>query len=109
MASQVTDMETWLLDNDERIFRYLVYKKMFTPYEQEKAFIDESQFESDRYMFGKIEEAIELGSGEWLIGIRNIDDNNQLCNSISFYRLSDIKLEFFEEDQYKESEDDFDG
>lgn len=94
----ITDMETWVLDESERIYRYQVYKRMFTPYEQKNAFVDESQFESDYYSFGKIEEAVELGNGEWLIGIRQIIDND-LSDSISFYRLGDIQLSVFDDDK----------
>lgn len=101
---QITDMETWLLDNQERIFRYQVYKRLFTPLEQKKAYIDESQFESTRYLFGWIEEAIDLGSGEWLIGIREIVDG-EVTKEVRFHKLSDIKLYLFECDQCMLSDD----
>ena len=74
MAKQITDMETWLLDNEGRIFRYVIYRRMFTPYEQERAFSDESQYEDYHFTFGFIEEAIDLGGGEWLLGFRKIID-----------------------------------
>lgn len=96
--SMITDLETWLLDNGDRIFRYLVYKRMFTPYEQQQAYMDETQFESARYQFGFIEEAIDLGNGEWLIGIREIADN-EVLDSLSYYKLSEIRLSYFECDQ----------
>lgn len=38
MTKQITDIETWLLDNEGRIFRYVIYRRMFTPYEQKHAF-----------------------------------------------------------------------
>ena len=71
-----TDMETWFLDNSDRIYRFVVYKKLFTPYEQDKKFSDESQFEDTHYRFGFIEEAIELGQGEWLLGFREVIRNS---------------------------------
>ena len=37
MPKFITDFETWLLDYGDRLYRYLVYKKMFTPYEQQQA------------------------------------------------------------------------
>lgn len=92
-----TDMETWLSDNSDRIYRFMVYKKLFTPYEQEQRFSDESQFEDTHYRFGFIEEAIELGHGEWLLGLREIIDGE--VYDINYFKLSDIQLSYFEQDQ----------
>lgn len=92
-----TDMETWLSDNSDRIYRFMVYKKLFTPYEQEQKFSDESQFEDTHYRFGFIEEVIELGHGEWLLGLREIIDGE--VYDINYFKLSDIQLSYFEQDQ----------
>lgn len=100
-----TDMETWFCDNSERIYRFVVYKKLFTPYEQERKFADESQFEDTHYRFGLIEEAIELGHGEWLLGFREIIDG-EVCGRIDYFKLSDIQLSYFEEDKDLLCEDD---
>lgn len=100
-----TDMETWFLDNSDRIYRFVVYKKLFTPYEQDKKFSDESQFEDTYYRFGFIEEAIELGQGEWLLGFREVIDG-EVCSYISYFKLSDIQLSFFEQDQGMLSDED---
>lgn len=100
-----TDMETWWLDNRERIYRFVVYKKLFTPYEQEHKFMDESQFEDNHFRFGFIEETIELGNGEWLLGFREVVDD-EACESINYFKLSDIQLSFYERDQNKLSDDD---
>lgn len=101
---QVTDMLTWLLDNSERIFRYQVYRRLFTPFEQQQAYMDETQFESTHYSFGIIEEAIDLGNGEWLIGIREIVED-EVTDTVGFHRLSDIKLSLMECDQNMLSEE----
>lgn len=93
-----TDMETWFCDNSDRIYRFVVYKKLFTPYEQDKKFSDESQFEDNYFRFGFIEEAIELGHGEWLLGFREVIED-EVCNYISYFKLSDIQLSYFEQDQ----------
>ena len=98
-----TDMETWLSDNSDRIYRFMVYKKLFTPYEQEQKFSDESQFEDTHYRFGFIEEAIELGHGEWLLGLREIIDGE--VYDINYFKLSDIQLSYFEQDQNMLSEE----
>ena len=93
-----TDMATMLSNYSNRIYRFLVYKKLFTPYEQEQKFTDESQFEDTHYRFGLIEEAIELGSGEWLLGLREVVDC-EVCRYISYFKLEDIQLSYFEQDQ----------
>lgn len=99
MARIITDVETWLLDESERIYRFLVYRRMFTPYEQQQAFIDDSQFESDYYSFGIIEEAMDLAVGDWLLGIREIIDG-EFSDELVYYRLSEIRLSYREEDKY---------
>ena len=100
-----TDMETWFCDNSDRIYRFVVYKKLFTPYEQDKKFMDESQFEDAHYRFGFIEEAIELGNGEWLLGFREVVEG-EVCSYLSYFKLSDIQLSYFEKDQDMLSEED---
>lgn len=98
MAKQITDMETWLLDNESKIFRYVIYRRLFTPYEQEQAFSDESQYEDNSYTFGLIEEAIDLGGGEWLLGFRKLCDG-EVCGEIEYCKLSEIRLSCFDCDQ----------
>ena len=41
-----TDLETWLHDFEDNIFRILVYRKpgQYTPYEMENKFSDESLY-----------------------------------------------------------------
>ena len=94
-----TDLETWLLDFGDRIIRYLVYKKMFTPYEQKNAFVDESQYESNYYNYGIIEEVIDLGCGKWMLGIKQLSIDGEISEVIEYYKLEDIKLCYFEKDQ----------
>ena len=112
MAKCITDMETWLCDYGDRLYRYLVYKKMFTPYEQQKAFSDESIFEDDLYQPCRIEEAIDLGNGDWLLGLRHLDEDGNTYGVIHYYKLSEIRLTYFENDQsielYEENEEDED-
>ena len=84
---QITDMETWLLDNEGRIFRFAVYRRMFTPQEQSAKYSDETCFEDGgTYQFGVIEEAVEL-------------DDGTLCEIVSYYRMSEIRLHCFDNDQ----------
>ena len=94
----ITDMETMLIDYSDRIYRFWVYRKMFTPYEQQNAFMDESEYEDIRASFGIIQEAIDLGNGDWLLGFAVIFDG-ELSGGISYYRLNEIRLEYWESDQ----------
>ena len=99
MAKFTNNMEMWLLDYSDRLYRYLVYKKMFTPYEQKQAFSDESIYEDDHYQLCKIEEAIDLGNGEWLLGLRDIEYDGRVYDIVRYYKLSEIQLTYFENDQ----------
>lgn len=103
----ITDLETWLIDNDERIYRYFVYKRMFTPYEQQKAFEDETIFEDDYCTFAKITEAIDLGNGEWMLGLTGVDgDTLELNTYTEYYKLSEIRLSYFgDEKKIRDIED----
>ena len=96
---QIADMETWIRDNSDRVYGYLIYKRLFTPYEQEQKFTDESQFEDIHFNYGRIVEAIELGNGDWLIGFQELfleDEEYIASNDIQYHRLSDIKLYSYE-------------
>lgn len=99
MAKRITDFETWILDDGDRIYRYLVYKKMFTPYEQQQAFMDESVYQDDYYKLCKIEEAIDLGNGDWLLGLRQIEEDGEIYDYVNYYKLSEISLARFDNDQ----------
>ena len=100
----ITDFITWLLDYGDRIYRFLVYKKMFTPYEQKQAFSDESVYEDTYYQFCRIEEAIAIDDGDWLLGLRILNEDLENTSVIEYYKLSEIRLSHYEDD--KEDEDD---
>lgn len=105
----ITDFETWYRDvGCDRLFRFLVYRRMFTPYEQDAAFIDETPYEETTYTFGRIEEAIDLGNGDWFLGIRELfpDEEMNESDTVTYYCLSEIRLEFREKDA--SDVDDFD-
>lgn len=96
----MTDFTTWLLDNDGRIYRYWVYKRMFTPAEQEAKYSDQSCYEDDICAYGRIEEAIELPDGDILIGFADpvCDDDPELKGILNYYKLSEIQLAYFPSD-----------
>ena len=104
----VTDMETFALDNRDTIYRLLVYRRMFTPHEQDMKYIDESYYEDDYFSFGYLEDIIDLGCGNWMIGFRPIDDcSGKSFDHVDYYKLDEIRLSRFDIDQKKW--DDLDG
>ena len=97
------DISMFLAQTAGRIYRFWVYKKVFTPYEIESQFIDESQYESSHARFGVIQEAIVLPNKDVLLGIGEITDHISDLHGKYFhrvyYRLSDICLEHHPSDQ----------
>lgn len=109
------NMRDCLINKRDHVFAYQVYKRMFTPYEQEQKFTDESEFTDIHYQPARIVEAVELGGGDWLIGFHNLyDDSDDIDGEITYYRLSDISLftygflqeKFDEEDDDDQANDD---
>lgn len=95
----ITDFETWLLDYGDRLYRYVVYKKMFTPYEEQNAFMDETCYEDNHYDLCVIQEAIDLGSGDWMLGLKSVGEDGRVYGMIHYYKLSEIRLALFDNDQ----------
>lgn len=92
------DFETWLLDYGyDRIFRMWKYKKMFTPYEQQKAFFDESRYEDTHAKLVKIKEVAELPDGDLWIGFVEVDEGVALYTT--YAKLSEISLEYWPQDE----------
>jgi len=89
--------------NSDRVFRYWVYKKLFTPYEQEKRFMDESQYEDDYANFGVVSELIPLPENDFLLGIaqvfENLADLEEDHAHIDYYKLSEIRLAYYPNEQ----------
>lgn len=99
----MTDMETFLLDNQDKIFRYYKYKKVWTPFELDKKYSDESMFENGGYAeFVYVRQAIELPDGDVLLKLelthnpeddilyQDEEDNETIYK---YEKLSDIVLE----------------
>lgn len=91
--------------NKDTMFRLQVYRRMFTPEEQEKKYIDQGFFEDTYLMNCKIEDVIPLENGDWLIGFRMWDDEEPL-HEREYCRLSEIRLSWFDCDQINYHEDD---
>lgn len=101
----ITDIETWLHDDGDRLYRYLVYRKVYTPYEQQKAFTDESVYEDDHYELCRIEEAIDLGNGEWLLGLRIVGEDGEDYGHTMYFKLSEIRLARFDNDEVSDDDE----
>lgn len=77
-----TDLETQLHDFGERIYRILEYRKLglFTPYEVENKFSDDSEYElADSIEYYKLSE-IKLERFDY--------DQNELCYRKRYFKLS---------------------
>ena len=104
----MTDFETWVLDHKDRIYRYWVHRRIFTPYEQEQKFTDESCFVCNECSFGCIKEAVELPDGDILLGfIDPADYGTSIDGYIDFYKLSEIHLEYspLDKEEYVNEDD----
>lgn len=88
--------------NKDTIFRMQVYKRLYTPYEIEKKFMDETQFE-DEWMQVCICSVYELPDKDILLGVRRIyeEDDWYLQENewiIDYYKLSEIRLSYYPDD-----------
>ena len=89
-------------------FRFWVYRRMYTPLEQEKKFTDEDFYEDTYCKIAYIREHIMLPDGDILIGFEGVDffgttDNEgRPLDCIEYYKLSEIRLERYDGDMYDE-------
>ena len=105
----IKNMETWVAEHKDTVFRYLVYRKIWTPYEMDEKFSDESEYTSNLYDFGKIVDAIYLGNGKWFVGLSAVDSETKEEISpkrIEYYNLDEIRLCVFENDEETDDEED---
>jgi hypothetical protein len=73
-------------------FRFWVYRRIFTPYEQEKKFTDESYYEDTCCKIAYIKELIILPDDDILIGFVSIDYNETDIKCCEYLKLSEIRL-----------------
>lgn len=90
------------LNNADNIYRMQVYKRMYTPYEMDKAFVDETQFEDD-WMKVCICEVYELPDKDILLGVRRIyepEDWHRFEDRwiIEYFKLSEVRLSYYPDD-----------
>ena len=77
MKTQIGDVKEWLTTNEDRVYGFLIYRRMFTPYEQDQKFEDETQFEDIHFTYGRIKEAVSLGGSDWLFGFQLLDEGDR--------------------------------
>ena len=82
----------------DTIFRLWEYKRMFTPYEQEEKFSDESLYVDDECKFVCIKDVIILPDGDLLLAISPLD----LDGYVAYHKLSDISLAKADKDMEEE-------
>ena len=80
----------------DTIFRLWQYKRMFTPYEQEQKFSDESQYVNDECDHIRILDVITLPDGDLLLATTYAYGDGKY---ISYYKLSEISLAKCMEDE----------
>lgn len=88
----------YLKSDKTKVWRFLVYKRMFTPYEQDRKFVDESEFADIHYTLGTIENAWVLPDGDILIEFRTYKCLTEL------HKLSEIKLSTKDEEEMEDFE-----
>jgi hypothetical protein len=81
------------------IFRLWQYKRMFTPYEQDEKFIDESQYVNGECDHIRILDVITLPDGDLLLATTYAYGDGKY---ISYYKLSEISLGKSEKDMEEE-------
>ena len=81
------------------VFRLWQYKRMFTPYEQDEKFMDESQYVNVECDYIRILDVINLPDGDLLLATTYAYGDGK---SINYYKLSEISLGKSEHDMEEE-------
>ena len=88
----------FLEKNKDRLFRFWVYKRIFTPLEQEQKYMDQGEFEDYHAHTGIIREAIILPDNDLLLGFYIISDTTadevDEYRHLQYYKLSEIRMEY---------------
>lgn len=83
----------------DTVFRLWEYKRMFTPYEQEQKFSDESLYVNEECDYVRILDVIALPDGDLFLATTYAYDDGTY---ISYYKLSEISLGRSEKDMEEE-------
>ena len=88
----------WLEVHKDDCFRYWVHKIMFTPYEVEEKFEDQSCLEDTEASFGYIVDYIVLPDNDILLGLRE----DKEYGYTTYKKLSEIDLALSDKDNEDE-------
>ena len=88
----------WIEAHKDDAFRYWVHKIVFTPYEIEQKFEDQSCFENDDCSYGYIIDYAILPDDDVLLGLSEDKDGRY----VSYYKLSAIDLALSKKDNEEE-------
>ena len=105
---KVIDFETWLEENKNNFFIISKYKKIFTPLELEKKYIDQSIYEDSKKV--KILGAIKMPNGDIILHLWEYycDDEDNLKPLVfgGFYEnLRDINISDYKCSNNEENEE----
>lgn len=92
----MNNFDQWLEKNKEKLFRFEVYRRVYTPLEQDEKYMDQSQYED--MIPGKILEAIELPDGDILLEVREYYDY-EICMTSVYIKLSEVRISIYDGDQ----------
>ena len=96
--------EDFVRHHRDTIFRYWIYRRMFTPDEQSNKYTDESMFEDSFCTTGYIQECIKLPDGDILLGLVSSEDVDlEVTQHVQYCKLSEIRLERYDGDQYEQN------
>ena len=101
---RVGDIWTFIHDTDGRVFRYWVYRRMFTPLETSAKYIDESVYEDVHCKLGTIHDCVILPDNDVLIGFKDVE-----YDCVDYYKLSEIRMSYYPVDSDEEGEEDEEG
>ena len=101
----VTNFKEFLTMDKTKIWRMWVYRRMFTPYEWNGKFTDETIYENDgQSIFVCIESVHDLPDKDLVLGIRVIYDRVTFEKPVSdadieYYKFSEIRLAYYPDDK----------
>ena len=101
IADTYNSINAFVSYKEDTIFRYWIYRKVYTPFEQSQKYADESMYEDCECRFAYIRESIKLPDGDILLGLEDAQcfADKESKRNIVYCKLSEIRLEWYEGDQ----------
>ena len=108
------NIQQFLQSKQNKVIRYCIYRRMFTPYEEQHGFMDQSFYEDGSHLsLGVIQEAVILPDNDVLLGIARIyeslSDLQDDSRCLEYCKLSEIRLIYYPEDTQMLAEEDIYG